>query len=270
MIQNFKLSNHRHQSRPLLQINSTAPCARGRARTRTGRALAAPASRTVAKATGSKIVLPIFAGYRNGIIRDHLTDALKQHLPPASGTDFQACECVINKLCAKYITFSNNMQMAGAKKVHGRASPPTTNPNTLNCRRLSPSVFGYHTIRPAGHIKPLRYFSIQYSISCPPYQKTYTMKTTSFLPAFLLTLFLFSGCATKTVVVKTAPPPPKKEHRAKCGPRSVWVAGHWNWNGRRYVWTPGHCKRKKYGHTWVPGHWKKTRGGWRWIPGHWS
>ena len=123
MIQNFELLNHRPRGRPLLQISSTARCARGRARIRTGRrALAAPGHRAVAQATGSKIVLPIFAGYRNGIIRDHLTDALKQHLPPASGTDFQACRYVISKLCAKYITFSNNMQMAGAKKVHGRAS----------------------------------------------------------------------------------------------------------------------------------------------------
>lgn len=64
----------------------------------------------------------------------------------------------------------------------------------------------------------------------------------------------------KVVVVKT-----KKPHR-----NSVWVAGHWHWNGRKYVWRKGHWKNNPKGQIWVPGHWKKTAKGWYRVDGHWK
>ena len=105
------------------------------------------------------------------------------------------------------------------------------------------------------------------------------MKSKIFIPVVLL-LFLLSSCATKTVVaqnskpkatvyVKVAPPRPKVMLVKKCGPRSVWVKGHWKWNGVKYVWKSGHCIKKRKGHVWIPGHWKKTPRGWKWIYGHW-
>lgn len=72
------------------------------------------------------------------------------------------------------------------------------------------------------------------------------------------------------IVIDTQPPAPQYEKiPASRGPKYVWVAGHWHWNGHRYVWRKGHYKRVKRGKRWVPGRYKKRRRGWVWIPGHW-
>lgn len=93
---------------------------------------------------------------------------------------------------------------------------------------------------------------------------------------------MLSSCATRTVVtqnhnkpktliyVKTAPPKAKVIVVKKCSPNSIWIKGHWKWNGNRYIWLNGHCTKKRKGHLWIPGHWKKTPRGWKWIPGHWK
>ncbi len=60
-------------------------------------------------------------------------------------------------------------------------------------------------------------------------------------PAFALT----TGCVVKTereeVVTRPPAPPPRVEERpAPPYSNSVWVSGHWDWNGQEYVWIPGY------------------------------
>jgi hypothetical protein len=62
-------------------------------------------------------------------------------------------------------------------------------------------------------------------------------------PAFAFT----TGCVVKKekeVVTQPAQPPPRVEERpAPPYSTSVWVSGHWDWNGREYIWTPGHWEQ---------------------------
>ncbi len=62
-------------------------------------------------------------------------------------------------------------------------------------------------------------------------------------PAFALT----TGCVVKTekeeVVTRPPAPPPRVEERpAPPYENSVWVPGHWDWNGQEYVWIPGYWR----------------------------
>jgi hypothetical protein len=61
-------------------------------------------------------------------------------------------------------------------------------------------------------------------------------------PAFALT----TGCVIKKereVVTQPAPPPARVEERPTPPyETSVWVPGHWDWNGHEYVWIPGYWK----------------------------
>ncbi|MEM6763629.1 MAG: hypothetical protein AAF824_23035 [Bacteroidota bacterium] len=75
------------------------------------------------------------------------------------------------------------------------------------------------------------------------------------------------------VVVVTKPVKPKVVVVKKvCGPRSVWIDGHWTYNRRvgRYVWIKGTCVKRKVGHRWVAGRWVKVARGWKWVPGRWA
>ena len=67
-----------------------------------------------------------------------------------------------------------------------------------------------------------------------------------------------------------APPPPRREAKPRARRGQVWVAGHWQWQGRRHVWAPGHWVQARPGHRyrqpqWVQqrnGQWKMRGGGW--------
>ncbi len=98
----------------------------------------------------------------------------------------------------------------------------------------------------------------------------------AFLILFLISSVLvpaemmLTGCASRAVYVRVAPPPPKRQVRPpRPSARAVWIAGHWRWNGHRYVWVAGYWELRPKGRVWVPGHWKKTRHGFLWVPGHW-
>lgn len=89
----------------------------------------------------------------------------------------------------------------------------------------------------------------------------------------LLGVALAVGAANAQVVVRTAPPPPRKEVRvARPGAGYLWQGGYYRWDGRAYVWAPGVWVRppQPYYHHWVPGHWRKRGGGWVWVEGHWK
>jgi hypothetical protein len=77
------------------------------------------------------------------------------------------------------------------------------------------------------------------------------------------------------VVVRKAPPPPKKEARRECPRGAYWKAGRWKWTGDGWKWFDGGCKRlpprrRGRGCRWVRGRWVKTRRGYRWKSGRWQ
>jgi len=54
-------------------------------------------------------------------------------------------------------------------------------------------------------------------------------------------------------------------------PNSLWLIGHWNWNGAKYVWTPGqYIQRPAPTANWMPGYWEQESEGWVWTDGHWT
>ena len=54
-------------------------------------------------------------------------------------------------------------------------------------------------------------------------------------------------------------------------PNSLWLVGHWNWNGAKYVWTPGqYIQRPAPTANWMPGYWEQASPGWVWTNGHWT
>ena len=54
-------------------------------------------------------------------------------------------------------------------------------------------------------------------------------------------------------------------------PNSLWLVGHWNWNGAKYVWTPGqYIQRPAPTANWMPGYWEQESEGWVWTDGHWT
>lgn len=76
--------------------------------------------------------------------------------------------------------------------------------------------------------------------------------------------------ADERIIVKVAPPQPRKELIvARPSPNHVWIAGFWKWEGTKHVWVDGHWVEGRPGYVWVPGHWKKVPVGWEWIEGHW-
>jgi hypothetical protein len=105
-----------------------------------------------------------------------------------------------------------------------------------------------------------------------------TMKRFTFILAFALTGFLFTG------FFSTVEAGPKRHHYIKVAPpaarvvvvrpacphkNGVWVEGYWAWKHNRHVWVDGRWVKPKHGRVWVDGHWVNTPHGWEWIKGHW-
>ena len=93
------------------------------------------------------------------------------------------------------------------------------------------------------------------------------------LIVIILTIIFLSGCAAKTVYIRTAPPNRKTEIRTeRPGPKHFWIEGHWRWNHKKntYKWIPGHWVKKREGKTWVHGSWKQTPRGWKWVESYWK
>jgi YXWGXW repeat-containing protein len=69
------------------------------------------------------------------------------------------------------------------------------------------------------------------------------------------------------------PPPPMRAEipSPARSADSLWLVGHWNWDGARYAWTPGHyVQRPTPTANWLPGYWEQGSGGWVWTEGHWQ
>ena len=62
-------------------------------------------------------------------------------------------------------------------------------------------------------------------------------------PTFVLTTSCVVKKEREVVTQPQAPPPRVEERPAPPYSTSVWVPGHWDWNGQEYVWTPGHWEQ---------------------------
>jgi WXXGXW repeat (2 copies) len=74
------------------------------------------------------------------------------------------------------------------------------------------------------------------------------------------------------IVAPYGPPPMRAEiPPAAPAPDSLWLFGHWTWDGGRYVWTQGrYIQRPAPTANWIPGYWEQESQGWVWAEGHWT
>ncbi|MRV76835.1 BcpO-related WXXGXW repeat protein [Duganella sp. FT92W] len=73
-----------------------------------------------------------------------------------------------------------------------------------------------------------------------------------------------------TIIVRTAPPPPRTEAIPDARHGYTWVEGHWDWNGRRYVWIRGKWIRDRPGYVYHPQTWEERDGRWVAERGRWG
>ena len=72
-------------------------------------------------------------------------------------------------------------------------------------------------------------------------------------------------------VLPTEPPPPNQEEPVPAPKLGVvWVAGHWEWDGKAYWWRRGAWRDARAGFHWVPDRWEQEGTQWNRVPGHWE
>jgi len=84
---------------------------------------------------------------------------------------------------------------------------------------------------------------------------------------------LLGGCIEEPVVYAREVPEQDAAEIVEVspGPGSVYVGGHWEWNGARYAWVRAHYLRRPQPNLfWVEAHWQNTPQGWYWQQGHWA
>ena len=78
--------------------------------------------------------------------------------------------------------------------------------------------------------------------------------------------------STPSAVYVQQPPPPIHQARVQPpmpSPQSVWVAGHWSWQGR-WVWIDGSWQTPRAGYVWTPPVAVQARAGtYEYHPGYW-
>lgn len=67
-----------------------------------------------------------------------------------------------------------------------------------------------------------------------------------------------------------APPPPRREALPRARRGQVWVAGHWQWQGRRHVWVPGYWVQARPGYRYRQPVWVQRNGQWQLRGGGWD
>jgi hypothetical protein len=74
------------------------------------------------------------------------------------------------------------------------------------------------------------------------------------------------------IVAPLGPPPMRAEIPPPApSPDSLWLVGHWNWDGEKYAWAPGrYIQRPAPTANWMPGYWEQESQGWVWTDGHWT
>ena len=90
----------------------------------------------------------------------------------------------------------------------------------------------------------------------------------------LLALCAFTAPAqartTATIVIQTAPPPPRYEAIPRPRRGQIWVPGHWEWQGRRHVWMSGYWLQARPGYYYRAPHWEQRNGRWQMNDGRWD
>jgi YXWGXW repeat-containing protein len=84
---------------------------------------------------------------------------------------------------------------------------------------------------------------------------------------------LLGGCIEERVAYVRAVPQQEAAEIVEVSPGagSVYVSGHWEWNGASYQWVRAHyIRRPQPNVAWVEGHWKDSPKGWYWETGHWA
>jgi hypothetical protein len=72
-----------------------------------------------------------------------------------------------------------------------------------------------------------------------------------------------------SVVIGSAPPPPRFESVPASRNGHVWAPGYWNWNGKRHEWVTGHWERARDGYNWRPAEWRRGDRGYSLQQGGW-
>jgi hypothetical protein len=73
-----------------------------------------------------------------------------------------------------------------------------------------------------------------------------------------------------SVIVRTAPPPPRQELVPAPRRGYEWAPGYWNYSGNKHKWTAGHWERVHAGQRYQRPEWQQTSNGWRLNKGGWQ
>jgi hypothetical protein len=73
-----------------------------------------------------------------------------------------------------------------------------------------------------------------------------------------------------SLVINSAPPPPRFESAPAPRRGYVWAPGYWNWDGGRHVWLAGHWETVRDGYQYQSGEWIREGGGYRLRAGGWQ
>lgn len=75
---------------------------------------------------------------------------------------------------------------------------------------------------------------------------------------------------TEVIIVKKAPPAPRREAVPAARRGFEWVPGYWNWTGNRYTWVKGHYEKVRPGYVYQRAEWRRDRNGWYLERGGWQ
>lgn len=73
-----------------------------------------------------------------------------------------------------------------------------------------------------------------------------------------------------SIVIGSAPPPPRFESVPPPRHGHVWAPGYWNWEGDRHVWMSGRWEAERRGQHYRRAQWMRDDGGYRLERGGWQ
>lgn len=72
------------------------------------------------------------------------------------------------------------------------------------------------------------------------------------------------------VVVKKAPPAPRREAVPPARRGYEWAPGYWNWTGKKYTWVKGRYEKARPGYSYSRPEWRREGNGWALNRGGWQ
>lgn len=70
--------------------------------------------------------------------------------------------------------------------------------------------------------------------------------------------------------IEVAPPAPRRESVPNRRDGYEWRPGYWRWDGRRHAWQQGRWIDAQPEAVWVADHWERDGRYWRFVPGYWE